>query len=770
MAYNTKYILNYCNKERTPLRIELQVKDYVGEAFVIVNEDDYVLDSEGRYVVANIDGSYNPERDKLPVEGSGNPFSLTYLNDSGEKNGTIRASTSRMEFFEDLNFNIDDLATSDETEIRCAFYFNNELEWIGFVVPDFFNVEITESPVIDLTASDRIGILKDVEYPIEDFYTDAKDSLLSVFLKCIEETGLELPINVVCSLYCDQFDNSTVSPDFDSYEFTNYLADTYVSELAFVKDFEKEEALDCYTILKRIMDQANCLLTQYKGEWWVMNKADLENGQGVRIKYYSDGIFQSVERFSFEEVTFNAIDTGGQRTIIPAGAVNTYRLDLSNNLRYPKNNRIRSIGEDLDDAPKWTSHPSYRPDFFSTNIPVLYNNQGITTDTYQNEQRVLNIASTNIVTLSNDTTNFAIVPPSAPANSWILQSEEFKVVTMDGKKSSFKLSVDLVAKPNSAVMLGMFMKIKHVPSNSYRYFAIRRYPGGTSGGAVELSSEYWFVAVADINASTNINLVPIYPPKNQANTNIAISFKHEFEMNIAAAVMQAEDYNLNDATFFFRIYPNSAYKKDDYNSALVSVRSVIREISLEFKTDNQTPTGNIYQSRIDGRFTKKNDQVNLIFGDFQEVGQNGFFYKYREDSLSITYNSAGQRLKDWWTPYDDERNPQIIHAMRQQTRAYGRAHDELAIGLDLNRINPFAHYAVKCFSDYYVTNEENEYLTNDRDKYITASIGKYLNNKRFVFVEGTIDYLRSHFSGKLAQIRTEDIDSVEYIYSDFGNN
>src|SRR5690606_19764306 len=376
--------------------------------------------------------------------------------------------------------------------------------------------------------------------------------------------------------------------------------------------------------------------------------------------------------------------------------------------------------------------------------------------------------SSTFTNLSNDTTNFTIVPGSIPANTWVLESDPFKVVTMDGKKSSFKVSVDVVNKPITAVMIGLFMKIKHIPTNTYRYFTVTRFPQSGSG-VVEFTNEYWFTRVMDINSSEVINIIPIYSPSGQ-NINVAVSHKHEFDMSIAAKAMEVDEYDLNDATFFFRVYPNTAYRKSGYNNALTIIRSVIKSISLEFKTDNQTPTGTIYQSRIDGRFTKKNDQVDLIFGNFQEVGQNGFFYKYREDSLSITYNSEGQRLKDWWTPYDDERNPQIIHTMRQQTRAYGRAHDELAIGFDLNRINPFAHYAVKCFSDYYVTNEENEYLTNDRDKYITASIGKYLNNKRFVFVEGTIDYLRSHFSGKLAQIRTEDIDSVEYIYSDFGNN
>src|SRR5690606_32182417 len=106
-----------------------------------------------------------------------------------------------------------------------------------------------------------------------------------------------------------------------------------------------------------------------------------------------------------------------------------------------------------------------------------------------------------------------------------------------------------------------------------------------------------------------------------------------------------------------RIYPNVAYRKGAdggsnpaYNYELEVINSKIKSISIDFLSDNQTPTGTIFESRIDGKFTKPVDRVDVLFGDFQEVGQNGFFYRYREDSLSIQYSRFGGRLKDWWTP------------------------------------------------------------------------------------------------------------------------
>ncbi len=108
MAYNTKYVLRYCSKFGDRLRIELQIDGYIGEAFLIADDGKYVTDDRGQYISVNIDGQFNPDRDMNAIEGSDNPFTLQFRNDTGEKGGAIRATSATMAFYEDMLFNIDD--------------------------------------------------------------------------------------------------------------------------------------------------------------------------------------------------------------------------------------------------------------------------------------------------------------------------------------------------------------------------------------------------------------------------------------------------------------------------------------------------------------------------------------------------------------------------------------------------------------------------------------------------------------------------------------
>jgi len=764
MAYNTKYQLNYCNRFGKSLRIDIQLWDYVGETFILVNEDDYLQDSEGNYIVSNIDGEFDPERDKNPIEGGSNPFTLTYQNDTSEKGGAIRATAADMEFFEDLLFNIDDLATSDETEIRTVFYYDDQLEWIGFVTPDFFNVEITENPLIVLTASDRIGILKDVDYIIESEITENVRKL-DIVANILHQTGLKLNINIICGMYCDEFPEKEPQEGFELHELNNPFFDTWVNEYRISTDFETQETLNCYEVLQSLMNEYNCLITQYKGEWWIVNKFDIDNGGGVQFIYDFNGVFQSIQRVSFEETYFNHINTGGERTLIPAGAKNTYVLDHGPEMIYPLNHSLESEDTLLSSINYWTSNSL--ASLMSFRMPSSYNDDGVIAESYDNEFRELLIRDYDIQVIPDDTENFTPVPNRVIGTSWILESEKFQVVTMDKKKSSFNFSVKGLGKPFTAIMIGLFMEIEETGIPGVKHYFSLQNPVSEDGK--EYTGKNVFVTIPDINTSSYIIVYP-FGFENKFNASkIAVDQDWEINMNIAAGSHQA--YDINTAKFFVRIYPNSAYKKNTYNQALTSIANVLREIKIEFLNDNQTPIGTIYQTIIEGKFTKPTGNREVLFGDYQMVGKNGYFYKYREDSLSIQYNEVGERLKDWFTPYDTQRNPLLIHSLRQLTYSYGRAHDELRIGFDLDRINPFSHYAIKCFTDKYIlVNPEDDYLQEINGKYITARIGKYLNSKKFVFVEGKIDYLRGQFEGVLAQIRTNEVQNQEFIYSYFENN
>src|SRR5690606_440105 len=103
-----------------------------------------------------------------------------------------------------------------------------------------------------------------------------------------------------------------------------------------------EETLNCYEVLQSIMNQFNCLITQYKGEWWIVNKYDQSFGGGIRFVYDYNGQYQSMDRVEFGETNFNLINTGGQRSLIPAGAKNTVLLDHGPEMIYPLNHSLFS--------------------------------------------------------------------------------------------------------------------------------------------------------------------------------------------------------------------------------------------------------------------------------------------------------------------------------------------------------------------------------------------------------------------------------------------
>lgn len=751
MGYNTKYILKYCNKWGIPLRVEIQLLDYIGEAFILVNNDDYLQDQDGSYLTSAIDGEYDSDRDINGIEGGANPFTLNYQNDTGEKGGAIRATFADMEFFENMIFNIDDLATSDETEIRCAFYYNDNLEWIGFVTPDFFNVEITENPLIRLTASDRIGVLKDVDYELTSSM-DVNVRIIDIVINILKLTGLEINLNIICGLYSDQFQQYSGDSEFQHWETNNPFYDTWVNEYRLVTDLQTMETMDCYEVLQKLLNQFNCLFTQHKGEWWIINKYDLDHGRGVRFVYNSNGEFQLLDRVSFDEKYFGVINTGGERTIIPAGAKNTYLLDYGKEQIYPRNSDLISPSTTYE-VPDYWFMVNNLDMAMSNQVPIEYNSNGTAISTYRDEK--INVRLWEKVV---DNPNEGIGTVNISWNAANLESQKFKIGSITGKTFDLTWTTQAIGRPRTGILLRLCL----IFEDSDSCFVSNHLNDGQG---------WYYYKYSEVQASNTPYPVVFFEFNNEYNDE-DISVKKTFTVNKTASIDYLKnvaiangatltDESFENAKMFVKIYPAFTRESKD-------VDTVIRYTKVEFKNDNQTPKETVFQSLIEGKFTKPTKQREVLFGDYQTFGQNGFFYKNREDSLSIQYNNVGDRLKDWFTPYDQERNPLLIHSLRQLTYSYGRAHDELKIGFDMERIDPFAHYAVRCFSERYIqVNPEDDYLQEKNSRYITTTIGKYLNSKRFVFVEGKIDYLRSHFEGVLAQIRTNDVERQEYIYSYF---
>ena len=100
------------------------------------------------------------------------------------------------------------------------------------------------------------------------------------------------------------FSNGTNNNDFFRAEIlTQRLTDT------------KGRSISCYDILQSILNQSNSVLVQRKGEWYIVNKMQLEVGSG---KLYSTETTQNA--YVEQIVNFTSVEVGAMRTIEPVGA------------------------------------------------------------------------------------------------------------------------------------------------------------------------------------------------------------------------------------------------------------------------------------------------------------------------------------------------------------------------------------------------------------------------------------------------------------------
>mgnify|MGYP000848133622 CR=1 FL=1 len=271
------YRLRYCNKDGVEARVDIQK----GLATPVID-----------------------------VEGTERPFILSYNNDKGNKSGMFLSSSADIEIYETPDFNINNLKTSNETELSVTHYINNVISWQGFVIPDFFSIEVRSNPVIAMTASDRIGTLKSVTLSnLPSMITNRE-----LCVQCLEKTGLNLPLKTLADFHngVDDFYNSKV--------FSQRLTGL------------KGRSISCYDILGSILTQTNSKLLQRDGAWHIINKYQHELGSG---KLYSSATSSTDWTDSIHN--FNELTKGARRLIVPvASSVGVYH-EHGGGKTYPEN-------------------------------------------------------------------------------------------------------------------------------------------------------------------------------------------------------------------------------------------------------------------------------------------------------------------------------------------------------------------------------------------------------------------------------------------------
>jgi hypothetical protein len=155
-----------------------------------------------------------------------------------------------------------------EQDLQAIVKIDSTQFWQGFVVPDLFQRLYVNTPVtMNLSATDRIATLKDVDYPV-----GGRELIISVIQTALSFTGLDLDFMLGGNIFSSEMvETSSLFQQAD--------IDTSVFQ-------EDEKIKSCYEVLEMIMCRFNCRIMQWENRWHI-DRFD-EIGFDSRTKYHVD--------------------------------------------------------------------------------------------------------------------------------------------------------------------------------------------------------------------------------------------------------------------------------------------------------------------------------------------------------------------------------------------------------------------------------------------------------------------------------------------------
>jgi len=155
----------------------------------------------------------------------------------------------------------DTLFESNYKDYRVSFYVGSNVRWRGWVKPENFKREFVDNGAhykIDLSATDAIADLKDVDYP------DNSDrvNLIDHIDRCLALTDISLNYKIQLNTYEPSIMSSTDS----------VMDNITASSLRFVKTDEgRIYQTDANEVLTELLKPFNTTLMQSDGNYWIIN-------------------------------------------------------------------------------------------------------------------------------------------------------------------------------------------------------------------------------------------------------------------------------------------------------------------------------------------------------------------------------------------------------------------------------------------------------------------------------------------------------------------
>lgn len=337
----------------------------------------------------------------IELQGHGTPSSAAVIDNDENIHRAIRAKQEVIQFISTFSYDINSFADGPSNRFKVEKLVNfTYTAFLGFLVTSELVAPFLPSGnVIQLVASDQIGLLKDI--PLTDDAGDnmtGKVAMSVIIANCMKKTGLSLPFKVINNLRHGSGERTATNIVFSSsgntitFDFfagffyagmplvitnsaSNNISTTVVSvdsstqitvvdalvdETATIYNvtftdasserhfyehfldvltFEAEigESEDCYRVLEKILGMS-CALTQHNGYWWIYRIDEFDNHNIYVAEFDADGAFISIAQ---DTTLSRTIDPDGENKIIKADALIRLqephgRVRLTYNYRYAK--------------------------------------------------------------------------------------------------------------------------------------------------------------------------------------------------------------------------------------------------------------------------------------------------------------------------------------------------------------------------------------------------------------------------------------------------
>jgi hypothetical protein len=236
MAYGQKYQITYATRADKDVLVKIWQDSYVGDVISLQGVD--------------VNLQYIPQSD--------DPFEPIFASQMG-----ISVD------FTDNTANMIDFTNINDRYLYVEMFVNGVIEWVGFVIND--NVSISYSTgrkIVSFNATDGLGMLKDIRFPIDVFpyYVGCNEtqSLLTIMWACFNAIGFKENRNTVTM--CSYFAAGMLTRADASY--WEPFRQTWLPYRTFINSDGNFQY--CLEILSNIARSFGCRIFQAKGKWWIV--------------------------------------------------------------------------------------------------------------------------------------------------------------------------------------------------------------------------------------------------------------------------------------------------------------------------------------------------------------------------------------------------------------------------------------------------------------------------------------------------------------------